>query len=212
MRQIPGRGAASDARHWTALAADLPGAFERVVGAYQDRLYGFALRLSGNRQDAEDITQDAFVRAYQALKAYPAARRRALLVRPWLYRIALNVFRNRRRGKRPPVASLDREGEGGGVEVAEADVTRLPEPAFDRAELRSALAALVGALPPRYRVPVVLRHVQGIAYREIASILGQPIGTVKGNVHRGLRLLEAGLTRQHYVAPARPRVGAQQGG
>ncbi len=212
VRQVRGRGAAGDGEFGAALAADLPRGFERLVGVYQDRLYGFALRLTGNRQEAEDITQDAFVRAYQALKVYPSARRRALLVRPWLYRIALNVFRNRRRGRRPPVVSLDREGEGIGAEVADADVTRQPEAAFERMELHSALAALVSALPPRYRVPVVLRHVQGVAYGEIASILGKPIGTVKANVHRGLRRLEAGLARQLDIVPARPRVGAQRGG
>ena len=211
MGQVSRKIAAGDESLAAGLAADLNGSFERLVLAYQDRLYGFALRLAGNRQDAEDITQDAFVRAYRALQAYPAARRRALAVRPWLYRIALNLSRNRRRGKRPPIASLDPEGEGAGPDVPDVDVGRLPEPAFDRAELRRALAALVGALPPRYRVPVILRHVQGIAYREIASILGLPIGTVKGNVHRGLRLLEEDLARQHDITSGRRGDRAQAG-
>ena len=78
-----------------ALAADLEGSFEQVVVAYQNRLYGFALRLTGSPQDAEEITQDAFVRAYRALATYPAMRIRTLALRPWLHQILLNVFRNR---------------------------------------------------------------------------------------------------------------------
>jgi RNA polymerase sigma-70 factor, ECF subfamily len=181
-----------------ALAADLDGAFERLVRVYQDRLYGFALRLSGHAQDAEDITQDTFVRAYRALAAYPGARVRDLAVRPWLYRIALNVFRNRARGGRPPVISLDHAGAEGAIGIADQDAAVLPEPALEQAELKRALAGLVAALPARYRAAVVLRHVQDLGYREIASILGQPIGTTKANVHRGLRLLqEAASARLH---------------
>ena len=75
----------------TDLARDLDGSFERLVLAYQDRLYAFALRFCGNREDAEEVAQDAFVRAYRALKTYPADRVRALALRAWLYRIALNV-------------------------------------------------------------------------------------------------------------------------
>jgi RNA polymerase sigma-70 factor, ECF subfamily len=72
-----------------ALAADLDGSFEQVVVAYQHRLYAFALRLTGNPQDAEEITQDAFVRAYRALATYPASRLRSLALRPWLHQITL---------------------------------------------------------------------------------------------------------------------------
>src|SRR5207245_4916500 len=72
-----------------ALADDLDGHFEQLVRTYQDRLYGFALRLTDSRQDAEESTQDAFVRAYRALERYPAERRRELRLRPWLYQIAL---------------------------------------------------------------------------------------------------------------------------
>ena len=83
-----------------ALAQDLDGSFEGLVRAYQDRLYSFALRLTGRREDAEEVAQDAFVRAYRALKTYPAERVRALALKAWLYQITLNVARNRLRGKR----------------------------------------------------------------------------------------------------------------
>ena len=90
-----------------ALADDLDGHFEQLVRTYQDRLYGFALRLTDSRQDAEESTQDAFVRAYRALERYPAERRRELRLRPWLYQIALNVVRNRVRRSVPTLVALD---------------------------------------------------------------------------------------------------------
>src|ERR1700730_15041872 len=77
------------------LAEDLEGHFEEFVRAYQDRMYAFALRLTGSRQDAEESTQDAFVRAYRALLNYSDERRRGLHLRAWLYQIVLNVMRNR---------------------------------------------------------------------------------------------------------------------
>ena len=181
-----------------ALAADLDGAFERLVRSHQHRLYGFALRLAGHTQDAEDITQDAFVRAYRALASYPSERVRGLAVRPWLYRIALNVFRNRARGGRRHVVSLDHAGAEGALGIVDEDAAVVPELALERAELKKELAGLVSALPARYRAAVVLRHVQDLGYREIASVLGQPMGTAKANVHRGLRLLQDALS-------ARPR-------
>jgi RNA polymerase sigma factor (sigma-70 family) len=176
-----------------ALAADLDGAFERLVRSYQDRVFGLALRLAGHAQDAEDITQDTFVRAYRALAAYPGARVKGLAVRPWLYRIALNVFRNRVRGGHLHVISLDHVGAERAFGITDTDATVHPERALEQAELRRALGVLVAALPARYRVAVVLRHVQDLGYREIAAILGQPTGTVKANVHRGLRLLQEAL-------------------
>src|SRR5260370_3188779 len=93
------------------LAADLDGHFEHLVRTYQDRLYGFALRLTGSRQDAEESTQDAFVRAYRALQGYAEDRRRALRLRPWLYQITLNVGRNRAR--RPAPVALAAHGPVG---------------------------------------------------------------------------------------------------
>jgi len=97
-----------------SLAADLAGSFERLMETYQDRLYSLALRLSGNAQDAEEIAQDAFVRAYRALRDYPAERIAALALRPWLYRITLNVYRNKVRGKRVSVVPLEASSESDG--------------------------------------------------------------------------------------------------
>lgn len=175
------------------LAMDLAGHFESVVLSFQDRLFSFALRLTGNRQDAEEIAQDAFVRAYRSLLGYEPERIRTLRLRPWLYQIALNVVRNRVRGKRLQLVELDDQGPVSAI--AEADESG-PEAATLRSELARELAALVATLPWRYRAPVILRHVEGLGYVEAAGVLGQPVGTVKANVHRGVRLLRDALAQQ----------------
>jgi RNA polymerase sigma-70 factor, ECF subfamily len=184
-----------------ALAADLDGSFEQMVLAFQHRLYAFALRLTGSPQDAEEITQDAFVRAYRALTTYPAARIRTLALRSWLYQIALNVFRNRMRRRPLQFVALDQGDEGGAMEL-EDDREARPDTALQRAELKASLDALVAALPERYRLAVVLRHIQGLGYSEMAIVLKQPIGTIKANVHRGVRMLRQALDGQEHREPS----------
>jgi RNA polymerase sigma-70 factor, ECF subfamily len=179
----------ADATLAEGLSRDLEGSFEHLVLAYQDRLFGFALRLSGQPADAEDSVQDAFVRAYRALRSYPEAQRRSLQIRPWLYRITLNVVRNRARSLTRPMLALD----GAVADRLAAAPSEQPEPLAEAAEHSRELARLVAGLPERYRAPLVLRHVQDLPYAEIAAILEQPVGTTKANVHRGLRLLRDAL-------------------
>jgi RNA polymerase sigma-70 factor (ECF subfamily) len=178
-----------------ALAANLDAAFERLVLAYQRPLYSFALRLIGRREDAEEVAQDAFIRAYRALSGYPPERVRALALRPWIFRIALNVARNRVRGHGVQVVPLG-EPDGAVCETLEADRREQPEAVVERAEQGRQLAALVTTLPERYRAAVILRHVEGLSYGELALALDQPIGTVKANVHRGIHLLRTALVQQ----------------
>lgn len=175
-----------------ALAADLDGHFERLVLAYQQRLYAFALRLTSQPRDAEEIAQDAFVSAYRALALYPAERVRDLALRPWLYQITLNAARNRARVRRPATTPLDEEGMY--TEPAAA-AEQQPESRAESAERAGELAALVAELPERYRVAVLLHHVACLGYGEAALILGHPVGTVKSDVHRGIRLLRDALSR-----------------
>lgn len=164
------------------LAEDLASAMEPLVHAYQHRLYAFALAMSGEPEDAEEVAQDAFLRAYRALKRYAPERIRALHLSAWLHRIALNVFRNRVRRRRLRVVALESE-------AAPADSAPGPErEALSRLQLRE-LANLVSGLSEQQRAAVVLRCVQGMTYAETARLLGQPEGTVKANVHRGLQAL-----------------------
>ena len=155
-------------------------AFERLVLDHQDRIYALGFALTGNRQDAEDVAQDTFIRAYKALATYPPERVRELKQRAWLHRIAVNGVRNRVRGVRPRLVELNGSEPDRGI-GPEEDVMR-------KAEI-DQIASRVACLPVRYREAVVLRLVQELSYAEVAEALGQPVGTVKANVHRGLKLL-----------------------
>jgi RNA polymerase sigma factor (sigma-70 family) len=155
--------------------------FERMVTEHQHRVYALGLALTGNRQDAEEVAQDTFLRAHRALVTYPPARIRDLKQRAWLHAIALNVVRNRTRGKKLRVVALN---------GSEPDHSSGPEEDVMRRVEVENLAAKVAGLPSRYRDAVVLRHVQELSYAEAAEVLGVPVGTVKSNVHRGLQLLK----------------------
>jgi RNA polymerase sigma-70 factor, ECF subfamily len=177
------------------LAEDLEGGFERMVREYQDRLYSFAHRLAGNPQDAEEIAQDAFVRAYRAMKTYPAARIRALSLKAWLYQITLNVARNRRRGKRQKFVSIDaRDGDGRALWEPEDDPGSRPDSRLEQGRRRADIATLVAALPERYRSALILRYMEGLRLEEVAAVLKQPLGTVKSNVHRAVNALREALS------------------
>jgi RNA polymerase sigma-70 factor (ECF subfamily) len=176
------------------LAADLDGTFELLVRTYQDRLYAFGLRLTGSPRDAEEIAQDAFVRAYRALARYPAERIETLKLRAWLFQVTVNVARNRTRARR--LAEVPLIAEDGTVDrLADRadDAADGPEQQAERHDEQEQLAEVVATLPERYRAAVVLRHIQGLSYQEIAAVLGQPAGTVKSNVHRGVAYLRAAL-------------------
>jgi len=175
-----------------ALAADLDGAFEALVEAHQDRLYSIALRLLHDARDAEEVAQDAFVRAYNALAAWEPERIRAVELRPWLATIAVNLCRNRARRHRPVLVSIHRAedtNEERRREVETLDRRGIPHDELIRRETAERWARLLGGLPERYRVPVVLRHVDGLSYEEMATVLGRPEGTIKAQVHRGLMKL-----------------------
>lgn len=179
----------------TALGKNLDGSFERLVRTYQNRLYSFALRLSHNTHDAEDIAQEAFVRAYQALKSYTQDRIEVMVLKPWLYKITLNVFRNRARGRHLQLVSLDKIDDDSPVEPQD-DERQRPESIFETTESRKQLDALVAQLPEKYRAAVILRYVEGLDYAKLAAVLGQPIGTAKSNVHRGIQLLRKSVSKQ----------------
>jgi RNA polymerase sigma-70 factor (ECF subfamily) len=190
----------TDAALATRLAIDLPGTFPDVVRAHQDRLYSIALRMLGDPRDAEEAAQDAFVRAHRAVAAWPADRIRALRLRPWLATIVVNAARTRgrRRAARPPEVGLtdlelrvvDPGMAGGNGRSPDAAG---PESVALRNEAAGALAADLAALPLRYRTAVVLRHVDGLTYAEMAEALGRPEPTLRAQVHRGLALLRATL-------------------
>ena len=167
-----------------ALADDLDGGYEAFVRLHATSVYSGALRLSGSRTDADDLTQETFVRAYNSLRRFDAARVRALEARAWLLTITVNLWRNRLRdGARRPRAVADHPRRD------VPDPAPGPEAAAERGESARALACLLVQLPERERVPVVLRHVVGLSYAEIAATQSCPVGTAKANVSRGMARL-----------------------
>jgi RNA polymerase sigma-70 factor (ECF subfamily) len=169
------------------LAADLDATFEALVQAHVDRLFSIALRILNDRGDAEEAAQDALVRAYRALGGYDGDRIRELRLRPWLTTIVVNVCRNRTRVRR--------------VKTTELGFAPGAEPAVDpvaRRDSREAWASLLATLPRAQRVAIVLRHVDGLSYAEMAEVLGRPQGTLKAQVHRGLAALRDALADEHH--------------
>jgi RNA polymerase sigma-70 factor, ECF subfamily len=163
--------------------------FDRIVDDYQRRLYGFALRMTGNREDAEEIVQDAFVRAYRALGKMSGEQRSELRLQPWLYTITLNVTRNRLRSKRPTNVALDALADPDALLRDSHEGPPRPETIVEQnAEVALVERALL-QLPMHLRAAATLRFIEGRSHPEIAEILHQPIGTVKSHVHRAVRIL-----------------------
>ena len=166
------------------LAGNLDAVFPDVVLAYQDGLYATALRLTRSVHDAEDLAQEALVRAYRALSEYDAGRFEELRLRPWLWTILLNLARNRARSRsrRPPPALLDDADAG----ARDGDVAAA-------ATATVTVVAALGELRPIEREVVILRYVADLSLDEVAEALGRPLGTVKSHLHRSLRRLRATL-------------------
>ncbi len=167
------------------LAGDLDVGYPAFVRAHAGAVYSTALRLSGSRTEADDLAQETFIRAYQALQGFDADRVLCLESRAWLLTITLNLWRNAlRRASRRPRETSARHPEG-------ADLRRGPEATAEACEESELLVGLLRELPEHHRVPVVLRHVVGLSYAEISSVLECPVGTAKANVARGLDRLRA---------------------
>jgi len=186
------------------LAKDLDAGFPVLVEAHQDRLYSIALRLLGDRRDAEEVAQDALVRAFRAIRGYERERVAALRLRPWLASIAVNLARNRRRraGDRQPPNQLEPMLETG-FDLP-ADARSGPERRADRRDTQRELAEALLRLTPAVRTAIVLRHVDGLSVAETAEALGRPEGTIKAQVHRGLRELRVTLEAPALRPPTTP--------
>jgi RNA polymerase sigma factor (sigma-70 family) len=174
------------------LARDVDAAFPDLVIAHQDRLYTIALRLLGDRRDAEEVAQDALVRAYRAIAGYPRERVLALRLRPWLASIAVNLARNRRRRfeDRQPPNQLEPMVDAGFDPVSDVRGAA-PAVMAERHDTQRELAAALLRLTPQVRAAIVLRHVDGLSVAEVAEALDRPEGTIKAQVHRGLKELRA---------------------
>jgi RNA polymerase sigma-70 factor, ECF subfamily len=177
------------------LANDLDHNFQRLVSSFQQRLYAFALRQTGSPQDAEDIVQEAFMRAYHALADYPPERIRLMKLQPWLYKITLHIFYRHRSRNRLQSTPLDLSEESALLNV-EDDGSAQPERALiDREEMRE-IETQLSRLPEQYRAAISCYYLGELSYREIADLLNQPLGTVKSHVYRGTLLLRKAVETQ----------------
>jgi len=172
------------------LADDLDRAFPEFLAHHGNLVYGIALRSTKRPADAEDLAQEAFIRAYRALADYSPERTRELRLRGWLAAIVGNLGRNRARRKAPDTSVLE------GVAEVRADEAPQPDRIVEHREAALAWRARLDALPRRYRRAVELRHVSGLTYPELAEALDRPLGTVKSDVHRGLKLLREALMQE----------------
>lgn len=166
----------------TRLARDLDGAFPDLVERLSPGLYSGALRMLGDRHDAEDVTQDALIRAYQALSTYPRQRIAEMRLDGWVWTIAANLCRNRlRQRSRRPAVPID--------DLNTVDEARLPDDVALAGETSDELAEHLLKLTWPMRSAVVLRHVVGLSADEIATALGRPPATVRSDISRGLARL-----------------------
>jgi RNA polymerase sigma-70 factor (ECF subfamily) len=178
------------------LAKNLDHHYGRLMSAYWQQLHAFILRRTANPHDADDIVQEAFIRAYYALRRYAPEHIRELKMRPWLYKIAWNLYCNfAGRAKLPTSISLDLSEDSPFIEP-EDDGNEQPEVMLEAAERRHELEALLNTLPPNYRDIISMCYLEELSYQEIADILNLPTGTVRVYAHRGLRLLRKTLEAQ----------------
>ncbi len=184
------------AEAWTAPS------WEDVVSQHSLRVYRLAYRLTGNPHDAEDLTQEVFVRVFRSLSSYTPGT-----FEGWLHRITTNLFLDqaRRRSKIRFDALAD--------DVDQRLPGRVPSPDAQVADgmLDDDVEAALAALPPEFRAAVVLCDIEGLTYEEIADVLGAKLGTVRSRIHRGRTMLRKALAhrapaagRERYSGPCEP--------
>ena len=158
-----------------------------IVEEHSPRVYRLAYRLTGNRHDAEDLTQDVFVRVFRSLDRYEPGN-----FPGWLHRITTNLFLDRvRRSSR---IRMDRFGDGGEERLTSNE--RQPDHLVHDANFDPDVEAALAHLSDDFRVAVVLCDVEGLSYEEIADVLGVKIGTVRSRIHRGRTQLREALAHR----------------
>lgn len=164
-------------------------AWEDIVRDHGDRVYRLAYRLAGNQYDAEDITQETFIRVFRSLDSFKPGS-----FEGWLHRITTNVFLDMvRRRQRIRMESLPEETD----RIAGREPS--PEAAWDAANLDPDLQAALDDLLPEFRAALVLCDVEGLSYEEIGQTLGVKLGTVRSRIHRARQALRTGLENRQVL-------------
>ena len=165
-------------------------AFEELMQSHESRIYAIALRMMGNREDAQDCAQEAMVRIYRAMSSFKSQSALAT----WIYRITMNTCLDElRRRKARKVTSLDSLVDNG---WSPTDTGDTPEEHGLRVEKQNALNQAIQSLPDDMRAAIILRDVKGYSYDEIASILDANVGTIKSRISRGREKLREILSKQ----------------
>src|SRR6266571_5399563 len=161
--------------------------WDEVVRDHSARVYRLAYRLTGNRHDAEDLTQEVFVRVFRSLSSYTPGT-----FEGWLHRITTNLFLDMARRRQ----RIRFEGLGDQAVGLLRDDEPTPAQAFDARHLDTDVLQALEALAPEYRAAVVLCDIEGLSYEEIAATLGVKLGTVRSRIHRGRAQLRAALAHR----------------
>lgn len=168
--------------------------FDALVERYHKQAYNIAYRMAGNHADAEDLTQEAFIRAFRFFGQY----RRELPFDSWLYKIMSNVFIDRlRRKPKAKIRSLDQPvlTEEGEAQFDVADPGNGPEDIVLSLEMDGRIQSALENLPEAFRITVIYADIEGLSYEEIAEATNTNIGTVRSRLHRGRRLLRDKLKK-----------------
>ena len=162
-------------------------AFEKLVTEYERAVYAIAQRMTGNAEDAADMTQETFIKAYNSLSSFRGDSKFSV----WLYRIANNVCLDflRSRSRKPTVSLSAEDDDGEETQLDIADESQSPELLLESALTRDAVRRGLDSLPPDYKQILLLREIQGLSYEEIAAALGIESGTVKSRIFRARKRL-----------------------
>lgn len=166
-------------------------AFGVLVTRYQDRLYGTLVHMVGSAHEARDVSQEAFVLAFQKLNSY----RQESAFYSWLFRIAYNTAISRHRRRRPATASVDAIREKTGTEPADHRPESDPAYQMHTSERQALVARALEQLAEEFRTVIVLREMEGMSYEQIAELVACPVGTVRSRIHRARSELRENLTR-----------------
>jgi RNA polymerase sigma-70 factor (ECF subfamily) len=169
-------------------------AFRELVLRFERPVYSLIARMVQDPATAEDLTQEAFVKAYRSLRTYDASRK----LSSWLFKIAHNTTIDHLRRHVPDTVSLeapqDEEGRGGLAAVLSDASVEDPAAAAERRDMARSLERAISRLRPEYREAVVLFYLEGATYQEICDVTGLPLGTVKTNLHRARKELAAEMS------------------
>ena len=184
-------------------------AFEDLVTEHEKGVYAIAQRMTGNAEDAADMTQETFIKAYNSLSSFRGDSKFSV----WLYRIATNVCLDflRSRSRKPTVSLSVEDDEGEETQLDVADESQSPELLLERSLTRDAVHRGLEALPPDYRQVLLLREIQGLSYEEIAEALVLEVGTVKSRIFRARKRLCAFLLEDGNI-PEFSASGKMEGG